>query len=301
MEIKRLYTIIGATIGVILGYYLFWFFKNFFFSGHEYINLYRYFVEYSPTFLGFIGVVIFFITDFRSSSLLRFFMCIEVLSFPFSIFFYVSYFTSFREPQTESLFSIFNILAMGLTLALFVCSCIGLWKLSKEKLPFLEYHTIGSESMAHFSPAPASHRFLNRMIDFLVLLFIVYFYILDSYYFKRLSWFEAFPRGNLGLVVLEIFLLLYFYLILEGIFKTTPGKCATATVIVDEHGNSPSFSQILTRTFCRLIPFDALSFIGSEARGWHDSISRTYVVKSVDIHEKEAAEFTLDAESENTF
>ena len=90
---------------------------------------------------------------------------------------------------------------------------------------------------------------------------------------------------------------LYFYLILEGIFKTTPGKCITATVIVNEEGDSPSFGQVIGRTFARMIPFDALSFLGSGARGWHDSMSGTYVVKAIDKAEA-TSEFKLDAESD---
>ena len=76
-------------------------------------------------------------------------------------------------------------------------------------------------------------------------------------------------------------------------FNTTPGKCATNTVIVNEAGNRPNFGQILGRTFARLIPFDALSFFS--ARGWHDSLSGTYVVSAAN-NETATDEITLDAE-----
>jgi uncharacterized RDD family membrane protein YckC len=53
----------------------------------------------------------------------------------------------------------------------------------------------------------------------------------------------------------------------------------TPEPIVDASGNKPSFGKIVGRNFARLIPFEACSFLGSSARGWHDSLSGTYVVK----------------------
>lgn len=39
-----------------------------------------------------------------------------------------------------------------------------------------------------------------------------------------------------------------------------------------------SFLRILARCFCRLIPFNAFSFLGGSGSGWHDSIPKTKVV-----------------------
>lgn len=50
-----------------------------------------------------------------------------------------------------------------------------------------------------------------------------------------------------------------------------------------KNGEKPSFSVIFKRTLCRLIPFDGFSFLGS--RGWHDSISDTYVVEKKSLEE----------------
>lgn len=74
---------------------------------------------------------------------------------------------------------------------------------------------------------------------------------------------------------LTIFILYYF--ITELTMQRSIGKFATGTVVIDEYGNKPSGALLLGRTFSRLIPFDALSCLGE--RGWHDKISRTYVVK----------------------
>ena len=58
----------------------------------------------------------------------------------------------------------------------------------------------------------------------------------------------------------------------------TPGKFLTGTVVVNEQGLRPSLGQVLGRTFARFIPFEFVSFFGAEARGWHDSLSKTLVV-----------------------
>lgn len=76
--------------------------------------------------------------------------------------------------------------------------------------------------------------------------------------------------------LLALAVLLGYYLFFEGLWQRTPGKFLLGTVVVSERGDRPSFKQILGRTLCRMIPFEAFSFFGQE--GWHDSIPRTKVV-----------------------
>jgi hypothetical protein len=40
-------------------------------------------------------------------------------------------------------------------------------------------------------------------------------------------------------------------------------------------------SEIFIRTLSRFIIFEGLSYLGSVSRGWHDSLSGTYVVKKL--------------------
>jgi uncharacterized RDD family membrane protein YckC len=58
----------------------------------------------------------------------------------------------------------------------------------------------------------------------------------------------------------------------------TLGKLITRTSVVDAEGRRPTFKQVLGRTFSRIIPFEPFSFFGKDARGWHDSMSNTFVV-----------------------
>lgn len=71
--------------------------------------------------------------------------------------------------------------------------------------------------------------------------------------------------------------ILYFTLI-EGFTQRSLGKYITGTMVLIEDGSKPTFKDIFIRSLCRLIPFEAFSFLGTEGRGWHDSMSDTYVV-----------------------
>lgn len=82
-----------------------------------------------------------------------------------------------------------------------------------------------------------------------------------------------------------------YYILLEGSMQKSLGKMITKTIVVDEYGNKPKMSAIIGRSFCRMIPLNAFSFLGDSGRGWHDSIPNTYVVsveklqKAKQLHE----------------
>lgn len=71
---------------------------------------------------------------------------------------------------------------------------------------------------------------------------------------------------------------LYYYLT-ELYFSRSLAKFLTKTYVIMKDGSKPNYKSILKRTLCRFIPFEAFSFLGGEAGGWHDSMSETYVVK----------------------
>lgn len=71
---------------------------------------------------------------------------------------------------------------------------------------------------------------------------------------------------------------LLYYLIFEGIFKTTIGKLITRTKIVRIDNDKVGFLDFLLRTFSRFIPFEQLSFLMDSSVGWHDKISETRVI-----------------------
>lgn len=77
--------------------------------------------------------------------------------------------------------------------------------------------------------------------------------------------------------VFSMLLIVAYYLVTEATMQRSIGKFVTGTVVIDEYANKPPTSVLVGRSFARLIPFDAFSCLG--ARGWHDKVSATYVVK----------------------
>ncbi len=80
-------------------------------------------------------------------------------------------------------------------------------------------------------------------------------------------------------IVLGVIVMCAYYIPMEAAWGRTIGKLITGTKVVDEDGRAPSWAAVIKRTLSRFIPFEAFSFFGKDARGWHDTISRTYVVK----------------------
>jgi uncharacterized RDD family membrane protein YckC len=76
-----------------------------------------------------------------------------------------------------------------------------------------------------------------------------------------------------------IFLILLYYILSEGLFQVTLGKIITKSIVIDADGRRISFGKAIGRTFCRIIPLEPFSFLFGE-RGWHDTITETYVVKT---------------------
>ncbi|HEY5240807.1 MAG TPA: RDD family protein [Polyangiaceae bacterium] len=69
-----------------------------------------------------------------------------------------------------------------------------------------------------------------------------------------------------------------YYVLFEATLGRTPGKFITRTRVVNRAGGKPTFGQIVGRSFARLVPFKAFSFLGSRG-GWHDRWSHTRVVR----------------------
>lgn len=138
--------------------------------------------------------------------------------------------------------------------------------------------------------ATQGQRFLNYVIDLIVQYLIIFvlgfiFTILSllTGYTGIMEWIGS--MGDLEGYVVFFFVVILYYTLFESLCSRTIGKYITKTIVVNEDGSKPDSQIILKRTLCRLIPFDGFSFLGS-GRGWHDSISDTYVVDKGLLDEK---------------
>jgi uncharacterized RDD family membrane protein YckC len=140
--------------------------------------------------------------------------------------------------------------------------------------------TANIEKMRDYTNASTIKRFLNWIIDSLVIgvlwlgLFILTGKLIAKYGVP--DWIEVGKKYDLSLTLLITFL--PYYLIFEGVFKTTLGKLITKTKVIRLNGNSIRFHNGLARTLCRLIPLEPFSFLSKNKFGWHDSLTNTRVI-----------------------
>lgn len=226
--------------------------------------------------LEIVAVVIFITSQFKRSEFLKILVCYHLFILPLQIAgikFSFDHAARFNSNLFDNKLFVINLI---LTTILMITYVILLWRLSKYQTPRLTYITIGNENIAEFTAVKKGVRFANRLVDLTIIFLVLYINIIDNRQFREL--FSGTGSGTL--IIIEVSLGFYYYLLLEGFFNTTIGKIITGTTIVDIEGKRPGFSRIIARTLCRFIPFEAFSFLGIAGRGWHDSISETYVVKA---------------------
>lgn len=149
----------------------------------------------------------------------------------------------------------------------------------------------------------ASHgkRFANLLVDTvmqLIVFFIVLVFMAANAQAKGDKMFIANLEKNTILqYTITMAIALFYYNVFEIVGGRTVGKLITQTIVVDENGEKPNSETILVRSLCRLIPFNVLSFLGIYGRGWHDTISKTYVVNKKLLDEKKKNFYALEPTS----
>ena len=131
---------------------------------------------------------------------------------------------------------------------------------------------VKSEEQEQFDAKKVSSwtRFLNFIIDIIVWFIIVA--ILTSQLnakdpVQMLFGYLIFFASYIG-----------YYAFMETKYQKTIGKFITKTKVVNKNGAKPKSGDILRRTFCRLIPFDRISFLFTP-NGFHDRLSDTTIIK----------------------
>lgn len=135
----------------------------------------------------------------------------------------------------------------------------------------------GQSPPPHYPSASGGKRFANYLIDSIVSYALVLMLAFGVGFIDGGEFFETETGKTLFIVG---FYVLYFGYpgIMEALCGRTVGKFCTRTQVVNYQNKEASLGQILGRTLCRLIPFDAFSFLGDAASGWHDTIPKTKVV-----------------------
>lgn len=130
--------------------------------------------------------------------------------------------------------------------------------------------------------ASSSQRIINYITDVVFIYTIIFMLFFIIAIITTIMGSNAVLEWSQEVSDLEGYLLFFlvmipYYTFFESYNSRTIGKYFTKTMVVMEDGTKLDRSVALKRTLCRMIPFEVLSFLGG--RGWHDSISNTYVVK----------------------
>lgn len=101
-----------------------------------------------------------------------------------------------------------------------------------------------------------------------------------------------------NLFVITIFLT--YYVAMESLFQKTIFKIFTGSKVVTPEGKKPKPVTILLRSLIRFIPFEPISllFTSENERWWHDTWTKTYVVKASKL--KESLQKHNDQEKSHT-
>lgn len=99
-------------------------------------------------------------------------------------------------------------------------------------------------------------------------------------------------------LLIGILWMIAFYTAFEAATGRTVGKFITGTVVVTESGTKPEPIAYFYRSLCRLIPFEIFSFLGSGV-GWHDTITKTRVVRKHDFETYVLQQYEFDEIGKN--
>ena len=244
----------------------------------------EFYIENLSTILFLIGLAQLFVSRFRKSFVLKiylqYYIITVLLLLPFKI-----YWTYFSPNKNTEITTIFFTIVSYVIIAL---KAYALYILEKQSSPLLEIEDDGN---IVFRPVNKWNRIFHYLLDISVYLLAIYSisstyrYILfntnfaDNLFFGPLI---SASNTRFGAFIIASLFAIFYYLVLEVFFNTTIGKTLLGNIIVNHQGIRPSLAQRLGRTICRLIPFNALSFVFAR-RGWHDSITNTYVVKGSEL------------------
>lgn len=147
--------------------------------------------------------------------------------------------------------------------------------------------------------ASKGKRFANYLLDLLPQYAITYGLSYGFFYLGEFTGFYGLSDFWNSLSVIEDYMVSYaflvlYYFVFESLTQRSLGKYATNTKVVLINGEEPTKKDIFLRSLCRLIPFDALSFLGTNGKGWHDSLSKTYVVDVVKFDARKTTELELE-------
>jgi uncharacterized RDD family membrane protein YckC len=240
-----------------------------------------------------VAIIIYFSSRFSKSALLRFFWLI--------IFIYCSLmaFLAVNEIVFQPIgFYTSTSLLLGRLLGNAIWATLAFWvmqQLHREHAPRMERIGEGAESYTIPAEASKGQRFVNRLVDMTIfsMLSLPLAYVTFTWSWKLIA---DDSGGRLAEYIFAFFYSTIVYSVTEFIWQTSPGKLLTRTRVTTATGGKPQFLSVVGRSMARFIPFEPFSFLGSGNRGWHDTMSNTYVAEEALAEEQIPEDFLGEVE-----
>ncbi|MCU0435715.1 MAG: hypothetical protein MUC87_19800 [Bacteroidia bacterium] len=176
--------------------------------------------------------------------------------------------------------SLFNILVL-------ISYVLWSYYLLKTGLRGVQFKIVSYEEDGQIKTKPEkvdmAIRLFHRILDVLLMYAVsrsvvtIYKRLLGMYYMGDNFSYTDFEVSPITLALMDIFIVIAFYILTEVVFGITPAKALSGSLVISTNGNAPSKAQLMGKTFARFIPFNGLSFF--LGKDFQDKLSNTLVVK----------------------
>lgn len=215
----------------------------------------------------------------KETRLLRFLFSLIFFSKALGLLFYViNIFFVYKQIKGYMFLLLYLISFVFLLFWLFISYRVMRFFANQRQLE-IESRTYSGEDIKMLAEATRGQRFFNRLCDFICIILLFTSFtkrLMETRFVKELGSTDI-ATGRLIVYAFILIVQLIFYWFFETMFQATPGKLLSGTVVVNNDGKKPSGSQLVKRTFSRIVPFEAFSTLFG--RPWHDEWSETYVIK----------------------
>jgi uncharacterized RDD family membrane protein YckC len=230
-----------------------------------------------------VGVIVFFATNFKRDEFLKFCLSIQLLTLPVVLITFANIFNNNYLAEILNWRS-YVLLAISFV-QIIICPAL-LTLLCRRRAAKTQLYTQNGTQYAEFVPTSISFRVLHYFVDVILftLFSLVNSFALLTFFsnnnFRSLQRASRFDSFDTYLMLMSISILIYT--LFELVFKATPAKMLSNTIVVNQSANRMGVLQAFGRSFVRFIPFEPFSFLASNgSRGWHDTFTGSYVVDAV--------------------
>ncbi|MEM0994106.1 MAG: RDD family protein [Bacteroidota bacterium] len=151
-------------------------------------------------------------------------------------------------------------------------------------MPDILDHNVSEQTQKTYTLASKGQRFANYIIDIIAytvlsgliggIIGALFFESVDNYFLEEET------SNSIRDWVVGVLIVVGYYTASEYWLKgKTLGKYITRTRAVQLDNSAMNLETVLKRSIIRVIPFEALSFLGDSLRGWHDKWSDTKVIR----------------------